>query len=79
MWKDASVEAKLKLVADPTDAFAQSEIHQQASKLQMEIDASAKGYTTTLVAKELEKPRETKILHRGEYNQPQGAPRSRMC
>ena len=72
VWKDASVEAKLKLVADPTDAFAQSEIHQQASKLQMEIDASAKGYTTTLVAKELEKPRETKILHRGEYNQPQG-------
>ena len=72
VWKDASVEAKLKLVADPTDAFAQSEIHQQASKLQMEIDASAKGYTTTLVAKELGKPRETKILHRGEYNQPQG-------
>ena len=72
VWKDASVEAKLKLVADPTGTFAQSEIHQQASKLQMEIDASAKGYTTTLVAKELEKPRETKILHRGEYNQPQG-------
>jgi hypothetical protein len=32
------------------------------------------GYTTTLVAKELAKPRETKLLARGEYNLPTGDP-----
>lgn len=31
-----------------------------------------KNFTTTLVAKELSKPRPTKLLHRGEYDQPVG-------
>ena len=33
-----------------------------------------KGYTTSLVAKELSKPRETRVLTRGEYNLPIGNP-----
>jgi hypothetical protein len=37
-------------------------------------DPSEKFTTTTLVAKELPKPRETRVLHRGEYHSPVGDP-----
>ena len=30
------------------------------------------NFTTTLVATDLDKPRETRLLHRGEYDQPTG-------
>ncbi|HBE71448.1 MAG TPA: hypothetical protein DDW52_25155 [Planctomycetaceae bacterium] len=33
-----------------------------------------KEYTTTLVARELKEPRETFLLHRGEYDKPEGEP-----
>jgi len=36
-----------------------------------------KAFTTTLVAEELKKKRETKVLRRGEYNEPMGKPVSR--
>lgn len=45
-----------------------------ASNLLVRIKAAESTYTTTLVAKELPKPRETKVLHRGEYSEPIGDP-----
>ncbi len=37
-------------------------------------DPTARFSTTTLIAQELAKPRETRILHRGEYHSPTGEP-----
>lgn len=71
-WDTADVEARMAQLADVNGPFATHEVHQTALAIKAEAEEAAEGYTTTLVAKELDKPRETKILHRGEYNQPQG-------
>ncbi len=54
--------------------FRMSELQKKAADLASRIAAAEKKFTTTLVAKELPKPRVTKLLHRGEYDQPQGEP-----
>lgn len=48
----------------------------KAKDLNKQVQASQKTFTTTLVAKELPKPREAKVLLRGEYSQPIGEPLS---
>ena len=45
-----------------------------ALHLYQRMTEAHKAFTTTLVAKELPKPRETKVLLRGEYSQPFGDP-----
>jgi len=55
-------------------ANSMSELQKKAADLASRIAAAEKKFTTTLVAKELPKPRVTKLLHRGEYDQPQGEP-----
>lgn len=51
--------------------------HKKAAQdLHKRMTESQKSFTTTLVAKELPKPRETKLLDRGEYNLPTGDPLS---
>lgn len=63
--------AALRQLADPKGPFAKLSVFAAATKLQREIAASL---TTTLVAKDLAKPRETRVLNRGEYDQPKGDP-----
>lgn len=62
--KSSAAIDELKYEGTPVSKIAQA--------FQAEYTALEKKFTTTLVAKELPKPRETKLLHRGEYNQPQG-------
>jgi hypothetical protein len=50
---------------------------EEAKKLDEEKANLEKAFTTTLVAEELKKKRETKVLRRGEYNEPMGEPVSR--
>ena len=39
-----------------------------------------KSFKPTLIARDLPKPRQTKLLERGEYNRPQGEPlRAALC
>ena len=45
---------------------------ERRTELDKAIAILQKRFTTTLVAKELPKPRVTKLLHRGEYDQPMG-------
>lgn len=73
-WEMADVAGRLDLVADANGPFAVESVHQEAIGLLTNAEEAAKSFTTTLVAKELDAPRETKVLHRGEYNQPQGDP-----
>lgn len=68
----ADRQGKLELIAKPLEVFKGHDFVEQAKKLLPKLAALEKSFTTTLVAKELPKPRPTKVLHRGEYNQPKG-------
>lgn len=71
-FEKADRTGKLELIAKPLNFFEGHEFVEQAQQLLPKMAAIKKGFTTTLVAKELLKARETKLLHRGEYNQPEG-------
>jgi hypothetical protein len=73
-WKAGKGAAKLGLLADKKGPFAATPLHPQAVELVAQMAAAEKSFTTTLVAKDLPKPRTTKILSRGEYNLPIGDP-----
>ena len=70
--KKTTPEDRLKLVANPKGGFQQLPIHKESVTLLKRIDTLKGRMTTTLVAKDLPKPRETKLLERGEYNLPTG-------
>jgi len=53
-------------------AKAKDEAEKQA--LAKKLEELKKRFTSTLVARDLPKPRETKLLERGEYNLPKGEP-----
>ena len=71
---DTGAGARLAMIADPAGPFASSPLHQTGMELTDHFATAAKGFTTTLVAQDLPQPRVTKVLHRGEYNQPVGEP-----
>ena len=73
-WDVADAKARLAMVADENGVWktAGLEVHKQAVGLAKRIAETEKAFTTTLVAGELHKPRETKLLERGEYNLPTG-------
>ncbi|GAB5439723.1 MAG: DUF1553 domain-containing protein [Fuerstiella sp.] len=73
-WKAKSPTDQLKDVAEQRPPFQQSEHSATAKQLQQSLAELEKQFTTTLVARELPKPRETKVLRRGEYNLPIGDP-----
>lgn len=66
-------EATLAQLADPKGAFAKHALHPEAVALSAKYaELDQKFTTTSLVAKELPKSRETKVLMRGEYDLPTG-------
>jgi hypothetical protein len=66
-------KASLSQLADPKGPFANQATHPEAVALSKKYTELGKKFTTTtLVAKELPKPRETKVLMRGEYDIPVG-------
>ena len=66
--------AKINQIVDPNGAWKDNDLHQRSMKLNSDIGDLQKRFTTTLVAQDLAKPRETKVLERGEYNMPIGDP-----
>ena len=73
-WNKGGVQERLALLADATGPFGDLEIHKQAVDLAERIAATEKGFTTSLVAQDLDAPRKTRVLRRGEYNLPTGEP-----
>lgn len=73
-WHIASRDSKLAIIISETGPFAKLELYQQAVKLQRRKDEAKTTFTTTLVTKDLPKPRETRLLQRGEYDRPRGEP-----
>ena len=71
-WAATDPAGRLKRVADPKGPFAKLELHKQAVALVGRIAEVRKTFTSTLVARDLAKPRTTRLLERGEYNRPQG-------
>ena len=69
-WKNGSLKDRLLLLT----AAEASPAKKEAKKITDALAKSAGSFTTTLVAKDLGKPRVTRLLHRGEYNQPVGEP-----
>lgn len=73
-WKTVSSAERLQMLAKPKGLFADSPLQPQAAELLDRFAESEKTYTTTLIAKDLAKPRPTHVLERGEYNLPTGEP-----
>ena len=69
-WKSASLKDRLLLLASAGPSPAKDD----AKKIADAMGKSAGSFTTTLVAKDLGKPRVTRVLQRGEYNLPIGDP-----
>ena len=73
-WKEMDQTAKINQIADPNGPWKDNGLHAKSLKLNKDIGDLQKTFTTTLVAQDLAKPRETKVLERGEYNMPIGDP-----
>ncbi|MEM7478188.1 MAG: PSD1 and planctomycete cytochrome C domain-containing protein, partial [Planctomycetota bacterium] len=73
-WASNSAAGKLKTIADPRGPFQDSLLQVRATELAEERSELEKSFTTTLVAKDLASPRETRLLERGEYDKPAGDP-----
>ncbi len=73
-WRDADEKVRLSMLADSNGAFQDSDLHKRASLIAMRISGIEERFTTSLVSRELPKPRETFLLSRGEYNLPVGDP-----
>lgn len=73
-WKKSDPEAKLALLADPNSPLAHLRIQKQADVLDSRMTAAKTNFTTTLIARDLEKARTTRMLRRGEYDLEFGDP-----
>ena len=73
-WEESGQRDRLAMVADTNGAFAAEDIHLQAIELARRISELESTFEVTLVAKDLPEPRDTRLLERGEYDMPVGAP-----
>ena len=65
---------QLEWIAVTEKVELDSGLKKAASQVLAEWKQLEAGFTTTLIAKELQQPRPTRLLHRGEYDQPTGEP-----
>ncbi len=63
-----------KHVSLTKQASAKPKFKEQAAAVAKEIAEFKKSFKPSLIARDLSKPRDTKILERGEYNLPKGEP-----
>jgi len=73
-WAGANRETRLQLLADPAGPLAQFRLTKQAEQLHTQMTAARSAFTTSLIARDVPQPRETRVLRRGAYDQPAGAP-----
>ena len=72
-WLAESETDQLAAIAQADGPFVAAKVLQAgATELVEKIKTLEATFTTTLVAQDLPTPRTTKVLHRGEYNQPIG-------
>jgi hypothetical protein len=69
-WSNPNEDDRLRMLADPASPLANA----KARELMATRGSLQRNFTTTLIARDLPKPRETRMLRRGEYNLPTGDP-----
>lgn len=72
-WEQCTTRQQLRMLAadGPLAKLGRAD---DATRLNAAMAELENNFTTSLVAKELDKPRETRVLKRGEYNLPIGDP-----
>jgi len=73
-WEGSDDSARLARIVNSNGPWKGHGLHPRAIELNKKTEELQKRFTTTLVAEDLKKSRETKILKRGEYNLPTGDP-----
>jgi hypothetical protein len=73
-WDRSNQDEKLGLLAEVNGNFAPVKLSEEAGELATQIAEARTNFTTTLVARDLPEPRVTRLLNRGEYDQPEGDP-----
>ena len=73
-WAASNSKDRLALLSDPQGPFVALELQKEAADLGQAMTAAEAAFTTSLVAKDLPSPRQTRILNRGEYDLPIGEP-----
>ncbi|MFP6656749.1 MAG: PSD1 and planctomycete cytochrome C domain-containing protein [Pirellulales bacterium] len=73
-WGATNTKDRLLRLAEADGPFAGLKLQATAREIVAGLDKAAAGFTTTLVTRELPKPRQTRLLQRGEYNLPVGDP-----
>jgi hypothetical protein len=73
-WEAVTDADRLLMLAEPDGPFADFELEKQARVLARRIAIAESRFTTSLVARDLPEPRETRVLRRGEYDLPVGDP-----
>lgn len=73
-WDACSTKDQLLMLTDVNSPLAKLNLHDEARQLLSRVVAAESDFTTTLVARELPRPRQTFLLKRGEYNAPIGEP-----
>jgi hypothetical protein len=73
-WPTLSLEQRWERVISSEGSFARMQWQKEALALNQRLTNLTAGFTTTLIAQELEQGRATHILKRGEYDQPSGDP-----
>ena len=73
-WNQSDEVARLAMIVDENGGWKKNapSTYKNAKDLSKRIENAQKAFTTTMIAKELDKPRDTKLLERGEYNLPVG-------
>ena len=71
-WEGLDNSARFVMIADPNGFWKGQGLQSRAIDLNKKTGELQKRFTTTLVTEDLKKPRETKILQRGEYDLPTG-------
>lgn len=73
-WASSSPRDRLAMLAEEAGPFGDRENRLYATVVLNSLVNAEEKFTTTLVAKDLPKPRATHLLQRGEYDQPTGDP-----
>ncbi len=71
-WNSASKHERLSLLAAKKGPVSDSDLELYSNVVRNGINDAQRKFTTTLIAAELPKRRETRLLSRGEYNLPTG-------
>jgi mono/diheme cytochrome c family protein len=73
-WDACSKQDRLLMSADPHGPLAAASFRDAAQGVAEDIRQIQANFTTSLIAQDLANPRQTRMLKRGEYDQPVGEP-----